>query len=520
MEASGGNDQERRDEISLLAKELVQLSVKSSMVVPNSKPTLICTVWTEKMYNPDSFRAHMKGIWKIRKKFEIQVVGQNLFLRIFELEEDLELILEGRPWLFQKNLILFDRLCQAMERNQIKLTSSPFWIKIESCSPEFDKKDLLHAIGGTFSGVLRSEVSEKFCRLRINLDAQKPLRRGIFVSTNYVSKVWIPFKYENLPLFCFGCGRMGYGMSNCTQIPPAKKRKVSENPPYSVALKAESRLIGKESMKFNSLMKQTGVQSSYNSIKHAEDGYTEVGGSQENLSLKEGGEMTRRVQTGAITTKAESYMRKRKSLDADLTSCFQESVNRDGIKRLKRNTQEDYDTGPSVMMTDNAEQNEVKPTDRFVKINFDAAYERGQNKAAIGVARDKEGSVLLSCSKVHQWVSSTFGAEAIACRKALQIGVHMKWDRVIIEGDSLSIIKKCKTKNPDKSLVSAFIHDIHQLLVNFKECKFEHIPRSTNSLAHILASEAFKSNRGDNLVKRVPGVAEIQEEIERVGEPD
>ncbi|PPD87983.1 hypothetical protein GOBAR_DD15090 [Gossypium barbadense] len=270
MEASGGDDRERRDEISLLAEELVQLSVKSSMVVPNSKPTLICTVWTEKMYNPDSFRAHMK---------------------------DLELILEGRHWLFQKSLILFDRLCQAMEKDQIKLTSSLFWIKIESCSPEFDKKDLLHAIGGTFGGVLRSEVSEEFCQLRINLDAQKPLRRGIFVSTNYVSKVWIPFKYENLPLFCFGYGRMGHGMSNYTQIPPAKKSKVSENPPYSVALKAESRLIGKESMKFNSLMKQTGVQSSYigwekktpNSIKHAEDRYTEVGGSQENLCLKEGG---------------------------------------------------------------------------------------------------------------------------------------------------------------------------------------------------------------------------------------
>ncbi|MFQ6626615.1 hypothetical protein Gotur_005988 [Gossypium turneri] len=295
MEASGGDDRERRDEISLLAEELVQLSVKGSMVVPNFKPTLICTVWIEKLYNPYSFRAHMKGMWKTRKKFEIQVAGQNLFLIIFELEEDLEFILEERPWLFRKSFILFDRLCQAMERDQIKLTSSPFWIKIESCSP--DKKDLLYAIGGTFGGVLKSKVSEEFCRLRINLDAQKPLRRGIFVSTNYVSKVWIPFKYENLPLFCFESGRMGHGMSNFNQIPPAKKSKVSENPPYSVALKVKSRLVGKESLKFNSLMKQTGVQSSYtggekktpNIIKSAEDGYTEVEGSQENSSLKEGG---------------------------------------------------------------------------------------------------------------------------------------------------------------------------------------------------------------------------------------
>ncbi|MBA0552157.1 hypothetical protein Golob_022994, partial [Gossypium lobatum] len=163
----------------------------------------------------------------------------------------------------------------------------------------------------------------------------------------------------------------------------------------------------------------------------------------------------------------------------------------------------------------------VKPTDSFIKINFDAAYVRGQNKAAIGVvARNDEGLVLLSCSEVYQWVPSAFGAEAIACRKALQISVHMQWDRVIIEGDSLSIIKKCKTKIPDKSLVSAFIHDIHQLSIYFKECKFEHTPRSTNGLAHNLASEAMKNSRGVYLVGRASRVEEIQAEIDKVREPD
>ncbi|MBA0670081.1 hypothetical protein Goklo_029429 [Gossypium klotzschianum] len=68
--------------------------------------------------------------------------------------------------------------------------------------------------------------------------------------------------------------------------------------------------------------------------------------------------MMRRVQTGEKTTKAESDTRKRKSLDADLINYFQGNVIRDGIKRLKRNTQMDYDTGPAVMMTDKFEQSE------------------------------------------------------------------------------------------------------------------------------------------------------------------
>ncbi|MBA0632840.1 hypothetical protein Godav_001515 [Gossypium davidsonii] len=263
MEENGGENREGRDEISLLADELIQLTVKGSKVVPNSKPTLICTVWTRKLYNQESFRAQMRSIWKTKKKFEIQRVGQNLSLIVFELEEDLESILEGRPWLFRKNLILFNRLSQEIERDQISLTSSPFWIKIDSHLPEFDKKDLMHAIGVTFGGVIRSEISDTCCRLRIRLDVWKPLRRGIFVSSINVKKMWVPFKYENLPIFCFGCGRMGHGLTDCTQIIPARKSKISSDPPYSMALKAESKQVGKESLQFSTMWRLAGVQSSY-----------------------------------------------------------------------------------------------------------------------------------------------------------------------------------------------------------------------------------------------------------------
>ncbi|MBA0873834.1 hypothetical protein Goshw_007921 [Gossypium schwendimanii] len=216
------------------------------MVVPSVKPTLICTIWTEKLYNLESFKAQMRSIWNTNKKFEIQTVGQNLYLITFELEEDLELIMEGRPWL-----------------SQIRLHLSPFWLKIGHCLPEFDKKDLLHAIGVTFGGVLRSEICGEWCRLKINLNVQKPLRRGIFVSIDNSNKWWISFKYEKLLMFCFSCGRVGHGLSDCSEWNPAEKIKIKKDPPYTLALKAESNVIGKESIKFNNFSKKTRAQCSY-----------------------------------------------------------------------------------------------------------------------------------------------------------------------------------------------------------------------------------------------------------------
>ncbi|MBA0749825.1 hypothetical protein Gogos_003709 [Gossypium gossypioides] len=91
-----------RDDISLLEEESVHLTVKSSLVVPNGKLTLLGIVWTMKTYNPDRFRAQLKK------------------------EEDLELILAGRLWLFRRNLMIFKKLEKPIDKSNLCLVKSPF----------------------------------------------------------------------------------------------------------------------------------------------------------------------------------------------------------------------------------------------------------------------------------------------------------------------------------------------------------------------------------------------------------
>lgn len=150
--------------------------------------------------------------------------------------------MEGRPWLFRKQLIIFERLLEPTEWSKISLVKFLFWIKIGPCPPECDKKDLMHVIGLTFGGVLRAEVKGDLCRIRVQLNAQKPLRRGIFVSVGANTKLWIPFKYETLPGFGFGCGRMGYNLRECHEVSATVKELLEDDLPYSLALKTESNL--------------------------------------------------------------------------------------------------------------------------------------------------------------------------------------------------------------------------------------------------------------------------------------
>ncbi|KAA3461726.1 reverse transcriptase [Gossypium australe] len=56
------------------------------------------------------------------------------------------------------------------------------------------------------------------------------------------------------------------------------------------------------------------------------------------------------------------------------------------------------------------------PHHPVVKINFDGAFAAKEHLSASGiVARDSEGSVLLSKSRIHEQVASAFEAEALAC---------------------------------------------------------------------------------------------------------
>lgn len=160
----------------------------------------------------------MRSIWKTKNKFNIQVAGYNLFMLIFKEDDALEAILKGMSWLFVKNLVLFARFMEPTKTKKIQLYKSPFWLKVDPCPSECDRKDLMHAIGSSFESILGVESKGDFFRIRVTLDVRDPLRRDIFIKSNDACKSWIPFNYEKLLSFCFGCERMAHIFQGCTKV--------------------------------------------------------------------------------------------------------------------------------------------------------------------------------------------------------------------------------------------------------------------------------------------------------------
>ena len=59
---------------------------------------------------------------------------------------------------------------------------------------------------------------EKFLRVRVDLPIEKPLRRGGYITNAEGDRVWVTFKYERLPTFCYDCGKLGHDGKHCSKV--------------------------------------------------------------------------------------------------------------------------------------------------------------------------------------------------------------------------------------------------------------------------------------------------------------
>lgn len=106
---------------------------------------------------------------------------------------------------------------------------------------------------------------------------------------------------------------------------------------------------------------------------------------------------------------------------------------------------------------------------------------------------NSQGAILASKSTVHHNVGSPFTVERLACLQAVNMGLQEGFSCVIIEGDSRSIIQKCRIETPRKSEIRGLTSSIHGAIKHFQIVMFQHVGRSANVLSHNLATRSLKN---------------------------
>ncbi|XP_050222203.1 uncharacterized protein LOC126672298 [Mercurialis annua] len=175
-----------------------------------------------KVINVEAMRRTFNSIWKLNKGFGIKQWPNNVFVFQFYNMRDKERVIKGSPWTFDNSLLVLKDVDMEESPDNIVFDKVPFWIRILNVPIGRMTKSMASTIGGRLGTLI--EVDEdrlggwsRYIRVRVDIDIEKPLKRGVTVRLNANQKKWLEVQYERLGSFCYVCGRLGHQDIDCEE---------------------------------------------------------------------------------------------------------------------------------------------------------------------------------------------------------------------------------------------------------------------------------------------------------------
>ncbi|GLU08008.1 hypothetical protein SLE2022_249390 [Rubroshorea leprosula] len=207
-----------------------------------SKWCLVDTVLTRKRYNMEALESTLAGVWRPVKGMHMKSLGNNLFALYFFHPVDMKRIMAAGPWRFADHVMVLKEVQEGKPVAKEDLVEVPFWIQIYGLPPGRMTKATGERIGAELGRLLEVDAGDgrvwgmEFIRVRVCINSRKPLRRGMKLSLKD-GPLWISFKYERLPHFCYWCGMLDHVEQDCELGLEMESTSLIEHP-YDDSLRA------------------------------------------------------------------------------------------------------------------------------------------------------------------------------------------------------------------------------------------------------------------------------------------
>ncbi|KAM6560550.1 hypothetical protein CsatA_029789 [Cannabis sativa] len=183
---------------------------------------LLCRVYSKRGFNPNQLKNFLHKHWLGRFEVIISDYDSESYMVTFGCEGDLKRVLSKEPWHFHNQHLILCPPSVLLSDSLSSYTTTPFWVQVYRL-PFLSKSEALAKIIGNLIGefleVHNDSLNEgwgPFLRIRVGLDVSKPLLRGQMVSLPWMrDELWIDYRYERLPDFCYECGIIGHVFDNC-----------------------------------------------------------------------------------------------------------------------------------------------------------------------------------------------------------------------------------------------------------------------------------------------------------------
>ncbi|XP_065629740.1 uncharacterized protein LOC136067578 [Quercus suber] len=191
----------------------------------SSEKLLIGKILSNKSFPGNLVKEILVKAWNVINDIEVTVVDKNIFMFSFLYEADVRRAWDKRPWTVKGEHLILKRFCSDISVSEVDFSTTEFWIQIHGLPLNRRSKENVLKIGSIAGKALDtdligpgSRIWSKSVRVRVELDIRCPLVPGFPLEMDNLPVLWIPFKFEKLGNFCFGCGLLGHDLLNCQEL--------------------------------------------------------------------------------------------------------------------------------------------------------------------------------------------------------------------------------------------------------------------------------------------------------------
>ncbi|KAK9158105.1 hypothetical protein Scep_004679 [Stephania cephalantha] len=178
-------------------------------------------------------------VWNQTADMQFLEVESNIFQISFPDEPKRDHVVNHGPWLFEKSLFAMTQWHEKIVLDPKTFTTSAFWVQIYKLPLQYRDPAAVEQIGERIDVVIESNSGfategieqRKYMRVKVEISLRSPLMRGLCLEMDEKSNLWVIFKNERLPSFCFYRGQLDHEEVAC--LSKAYDRKAGIKKPYS-----------------------------------------------------------------------------------------------------------------------------------------------------------------------------------------------------------------------------------------------------------------------------------------------